>query len=91
MANNLVKMVAEKANISESIAQVAVDTVLNLLKNKLPAGVGDILDSFLGSDAPVQKSKASKKVTKVAPENDSPFGDLGSIVDTIGDLLGGKK
>ena len=84
MANEIVKMVAKKANISEPIAQIAVDTVLNMVKGKLPAGVGGILDSFIGSGT----GTASKKSTGA---NNSPLGDLGSIAGTLGGLLGGKK
>ena len=82
MANEIVKMVANKANLSEPIAQIAVDTVLTFLKGKLPPVVGTTLDSFLSS--------SSAKSTKTAPKSDSPLGDLGSIAGTIGSLLGKK-
>lgn len=79
MANEIVKAVAKKANISEPIAQIAVDTVLNLLKSKLPASIGGTLDSFLGSGS----SSSSK--------SNNPLGDLGNIAGTLGSLLGKKK
>jgi|GEM_PF-560189 len=102
MANEIVKKVAKKANISESIAQVAVDTVLNFLKDKLPPVVGNTLDSFFGSGTastsvkPAPKStkttsKTTKTVSKSAKKSDNPLGDLGSIADAIGGLFGGKK
>ena len=59
MANDIVKMVAKKANISEPVAQIAVDTVLSLLKSKLPPAVGSTLDSFLGSGASSKSSTAT--------------------------------
>ena len=102
MANELVKLVAKKANISEPIAQIAVDTVLNVVKGKLPAGVGGILDSFLGSTttaAPPSKSKTTttktttkltKTTSKSAKKTNNPLGDLGNIAGTIGSLLGKK-
>ena len=95
MANEIVKTVAKKANISESIAQVAVDTVLNLLKDKLPSTFGSVLDSFLGSSGTASKStkpapKSSTPASKSTKKSDNPLGDLGSIADAIGGLLGKK-
>ena len=84
MANEIVKAVAKKAKISEAVAQTAVDTVLNLLKTKLPAGVGGILDSFLGSQGGVTASKTKSAGKK---KNDNPLGELGNIA---GKLLGKK-
>ncbi|MCL2651499.1 MAG: hypothetical protein FWD60_10810 [Candidatus Azobacteroides sp.] len=80
MANEIVKMVAKKANISEPIAQIAVDTVLGMLKSKLPPAVGSTLDSFLGSGTAASSSK-----------NDNPLGGLGDIAGALGGLFGGKK
>jgi nucleoid DNA-binding protein len=82
MANEIVKMVAKKANLSESVAQIAVDTVLNVLKTKLPPAVGSTLDSFLGSGS------AAAKTTK---KGDNPLGGLGDIAgNVLGGLLGKK-
>jgi len=83
MANEIVKMVAKKANLSEPIAQIAVDTVLNMLKSKLPASVSGILDSFIGSGSAPKKSAAKS--------NANPLGDIGNIAGALGGLLGGKK
>ena len=99
MANEIVKMVAKKANISEPIAQVAVDTVLKFLKSKLPPVVGNTLDSFLGSGSASKSSttasKSSTKSTKTitskkTKKSDNPLGDLGSITDMLGGFLGKK-
>ena len=94
MANEIVKMVAKKANIAEPIAQIAVDVVLNALKDKLPAGVGGILDSFMGSSgsiiskstkntsASASKSTKTTKTTKSAQpakKNDDLLSGLGNI------------
>ena len=84
MTNEIVKLVAKKANLSEPIAQIAVDTVLNMLKSKLPAAVGGTLDSFLGSSS----GSASKSKGK---QNDSnPLEGLGNIAGALGGLLGKK-
>jgi uncharacterized protein (DUF2267 family) len=82
MANEIVKLVAKKAKISESVAQVAVDVVLSALKTKLPPSMGSTLDSFLGSGS----ATASKKAVK----SDSPLGDIGDIAGKLGGLLGKK-
>lgn len=87
MANEIVKLVAKKANISESIAQIAVDTVLNVLKTKLPPTVGSTLDSFLGSGS----AASGSKITSTKKDN-SPLGGLGDMVgNVLGGLMGGKK
>ena len=78
MANEIVKMVAAKANLSEPIAQIAVDTVLKFLKGKLPPAVGTTLDALLSSG-----SKSSTTTKK----SDNPLGDLAG---TIGSILGKK-
>ena len=104
MANEIVKMVAKKANISEPIAQIAVDTVFKFLKDKLPPVVGNTLESFLGSGTaststkPASKStkttkttsKSTKTTSKSAKKSDNPLGDLGSIADALGGLFGKK-
>ena len=95
MANEIVKMVAKKANISEPIAQIAVDTVLKFLKGKLPPIVGTTLDSFLGSGSVTKSSTTASKSSKTTKskstkKSDNPLGDLGSITDVIGGFLGKK-
>jgi len=82
MANEIVKAVAKKAKIPEAVAQIAVDTALNILKTKLPPAAGSILDSFLSS---ASGSTASKKGAK--KKDDNPLEELGNIA---GKLLGKK-
>ncbi len=43
-------MVAEKTGISQEQATTAVKTVVNFLKDKLPAGIGQHLDSFVNGE-----------------------------------------
>lgn len=45
----LIKMVAEKTGISTEQATTAVDTVMGFVKDKLPGGFGDQLESLLGN------------------------------------------
>jgi len=81
MANEIVKMVAAKANLSEPIAQIAVDTVIKFLKGKLPPAVGTTLDTLLSSGS---------KTTSTTKKSDNPLGDLGNLAGTIGSILGKK-
>ena len=78
MLNDLIKAVAKKANISEPIAQIAVNTVLNSLKDKLPPSASTALNALVGSG-----SSGSAK-------SNNPLGDLGNIAGTLGGLLGKK-
>ena len=45
--DELVKLVVKKTGISEDLARKAVDTVLDYLKDKLPAPVAGRLDDIL--------------------------------------------
>jgi len=91
MANEIVKLVAKKANLSEPIAQIAVDTVFKFLKDKLPPVVGNTLESFLGSGtATTTKSTTGKTTSKSSSKNDNPLGDFGGLANAIGGLLGKK-
>ena len=90
MTNEIVKMVAKKANLSEPIAQIAVDTVLNILKSKLPPAVGSALDSFLGSGSAVSSKNSKTTSSKSAKKDDNPLAGLGNIAGALGGLLGKK-
>ncbi|MBF6607320.1 MAG: hypothetical protein ITG00_01115 [Flavobacterium sp.] len=63
--DEIVKMVADRTGMSESAARTAVVTVLGFLKDKLPAGIGDHLESFIDSDG---------------SGKDSPLGDIGGMI-----------
>ncbi|HEX8269374.1 MAG TPA: hypothetical protein VF581_05740 [Flavobacterium sp.] len=45
----LIKMVVDKTGISHEQAATAVTTVVGFLKDKLPAGIGSHLDSYVNS------------------------------------------
>ena len=45
--DELIRMVSQKAGISQDVAKVAVETVLDFLKDKLPAPIAGQLDSVL--------------------------------------------
>ena len=46
--NELVKLVSQKTGLSEEMSQLAVETVVNYLKGKLPAPIAGQIDSVLG-------------------------------------------
>ncbi len=46
--DELTRMVAEKTGLSEEKAARAVETVLDVLKQKLPPALGGQIDSLLG-------------------------------------------
>ncbi|KYF80295.1 hypothetical protein BE11_11370 [Sorangium cellulosum] len=50
--DELVRQVAEKVGISEDKARMAVETVVNFLKEKLPAPLAAHVDTALGAAAP---------------------------------------
>ena len=43
----LIKMVSEKTGITEAQATTAVQTVVTFLKDKMPAGIGGQVESFI--------------------------------------------
>ncbi len=43
----LIKMVTSKVGISETQARSAVETVVSFLKDKMPAGIGNQVESFV--------------------------------------------
>jgi uncharacterized protein (DUF2267 family) len=48
--DELIKLVAKKAGISEAQAKQAVETVLNFLKDKLPAPLAGQIEAALKGD-----------------------------------------
>ena len=48
--DELVKLVSVKTGLSEEMSKVAVETVINYLKDKLPAPLATQLDAVLGDD-----------------------------------------
>lgn len=46
--DELIKLVAKKTGISEEQARKAVETVLQFIKQRLPAGIGSQIDGILG-------------------------------------------
>ena len=54
--NEIVKMVASKTGMSESVAKIAVDTVVSQLKSKLPTGIRSQIDSLLDDESSTKSS-----------------------------------
>jgi uncharacterized protein (DUF2267 family) len=55
--NEIVKLVSQKAGISEDVANKAVTTVLDYLKDKLPAPIAGQISALMSSGAPVAGAK----------------------------------
>jgi len=84
--NELVKLVAQKTNMPETVAKIAVITVLGAIKAKLPANVGVMLDTLLATSG----TAGTATQAQGAP-NANPIVDIGSIVGGLGSLLGKKS
>jgi len=50
--DELIKLVSQKAGLSEEIAKKAVDAVIGYLKDKLPAPIAGQIDGVLGGGIP---------------------------------------
>lgn len=50
--DELKKQLAEKLGLSEDISQQAVDMVLGFVKDKLPEGMQDMVDSVMSGEMP---------------------------------------
>jgi hypothetical protein len=96
MVNEMVKMVAKKANIPEPVAQVAVNTVVTYLKDKLPPALRSTVDTFLGTGAtpapkagaksvPAKKPTATGK-TAAAPKKTTAASKKGAAANPLGDI-----
>ena len=72
-------MVAEKAGVSEQQAEIAVNTIMTFLKDKLPAPVASQLDELLETD-----------VSGYSDQIDTVLGQLGNI-EGLGGLFGGGQ
>ena len=49
--NELIKIVAAKTGLSEAEAKIAIDVVISQLKDKLPDGISNQIETLLGSDS----------------------------------------
>lgn len=70
--DELVKLVASKTGMSESVARTAVETVISFLKQKLPAPVAGQLDSLLAGGGQDIAGKAGDALKGLGGLN--PFG-----------------
>lgn len=79
----LIQNVAEKTGISPEQAQTAVTTVIDHLKDKLPWGLGDKIESFIsgGGEAPAANGEAPAAGESIFDElKDKISGGLGSLI-----------
>lgn len=73
----IIKMVASKTGMSESMAKTAVEIVITQLKKKLPDHIGNQLESLLDDTSSKSPSGSSKN-------------PLGGLMGNIGGILGKK-
>lgn len=71
--NELINQVVQRTGIPEDKARMAVETVLNFLKTKLPAPIAGHLDSVVGGGS----------------GEGSAGGGLGDVAGKLGGMLGG--
>ena len=63
---DLIKMVSEKAGIPTDKANIAIQTVVGFLKDKMPGGIGAQVESFIkGGVASEVTSSIKDKVGKM--------------------------
>lgn len=88
--NELVKLVSQRTGLSEDKARMAVDTVLNFVKGKLPPTVAPMLDNFISQGAPVPQTGQGEQPGQSHPPSGSS-NDPNDLGKEMGDLFGGKK
>lgn len=76
----VVQLVAQRAGISESQAETAVNTVASFLKDRLPPGIAGQVDKYLNKDEPDGENEEDKK-------SDDRLGGIG---DKISGAFGPK-
>jgi len=74
--DKLLELVQEKAGISAEQAREAIETVVDFMKDKLPAPLGDQLSKFVEGDDD-------------GGGGDDAGDMLGGVTDKLGGLLGG--
>lgn len=58
--DELIKLVSKKTGLSQEMSKTAVDTVLNYLKQKLPAPIAGQLDGILGGGSTLDAGGLAK-------------------------------
>lgn len=71
----LINLVSDKAGISTSQAETAVNTVLSFLKDRLPPGMAGQVDNYL----------------KDSGNTGDKGGSAGGMADKLSGMFGGKK
>lgn len=74
----LINLVSEKAGISSSQAETAVNTVVSFLKDKLPPGMAGQVDNYLKDSGDTGKTEGGAE-------------GADGMADKLGGMMGGKK
>ena len=91
--NQIVQLVAQKANISEDAAKTAVEVVVNLLKSKLPAPIAAQIESIVSGAAVGNVLNNAGDVVKNAGDVTKSAGDVvkgaSDVTKSAGDVVKG--
>ncbi len=79
--DELVKLVAQKANISEEKAKAAVDTMMGFIKTRLPAPLAGQVEAALSNE---------QMMAKAVDQAENLIEGLGGV-QGLSNLLGKKK
>lgn len=71
--NELVQLLSQKTGLSPDKAQEVVNVVLSHLKEKLPAPLASVFDSYFAS-GPAEGGSVTDKASSIASELGSMFG-----------------
>ncbi|MGI8509080.1 MAG: hypothetical protein ACR2MQ_07120 [Gemmatimonadaceae bacterium] len=92
--NELVNLVAQKTGIPADKAQMAVQTVMGYLKDKLPAPIAGQLDNFMGgSTASTVAGNTTGSTTANTTGNtagSSASNAVGDVMKDVGSMFGNK-
>jgi uncharacterized protein YjbJ (UPF0337 family) len=84
---NIIKLVTEKTGLSNEQAKSAVETVLGLVKDKLPASVGSQVDALLEGKEFDYNAVLKGQLENLKGEASEKFEDLkGDAAEKIEDL-----
>lgn len=86
--NELVNLVTQKTGIPADKAQMAVQTVMGYLKDKLPAPIAGQLDSFMGGSTTGATTGTSTGNTTANTTGGSTSGAVGEVMKDVGGMFG---
>jgi hypothetical protein len=90
MMNDLIAVVSQKTGLSPDQAETAVEAVIGMLKQRLPAPVAGVLSSMVHGGQ--SSAAAAGSAESAGSGGDSALAGLeGEAEQVLGNLFGGKK